>query len=354
MRRRNWIWLLGVAAIGVAAGAYWWRTGPIPVSIIAPTRGPAIDAIYATGTVEPTVMLPIAPRVAGRIVDLNVDEGDAVKKGRVLARLDDADLSSTVDELEARAAYAQSQHERVANLVRQGFMAKAESDRTRAEMDAATAAVKRARSQRDYMSLTAPADGLVIRRDGERGQFIPAGQAVFFLSCCAPLRVTAEVDEEDIARVKDGQKVVLHADALPDQVFDGTVIEVTPKGDPVSRSYRVRIRLADPARFRVGMTVDVNLIVAERANALLVASPAVQDKSAVWVVTEGRLHKQAVRVGATGSGRTEILEGLQEGASVVESPGPELKEGHRAHIRKPGEGEKKAAGENKAPGEKKK
>jgi RND family efflux transporter MFP subunit len=329
MRIRAWPWLLGVAAIGAAAGLYWVRAGPVPVTLVSPTRGPAVDAIYATGTVEPTVMLPIAPRIAGRIVDLNVDEGAAVKKGQVLARLDDADLRSTVEELEARSAYAQAQHDRIANLVRQGFMAKAESDRTRADLDATAAAVNRARSQRDYMSMVAPADGLVIRRDGERGQFIPAGQAVFFLSCCAPLRVTAEVDEEDIARVKLGQKVVMHADALPREVFDGDVIEVTPKGDPVSRSYRVRLRLADPSRLRVGMTVDVNLIVAERANALLVPATAVRDKS-VWVVRDGRLERQAVRTGASGSGRVEILEGLADDARVVESPAPDLWKGRRA------------------------
>jgi multidrug efflux pump subunit AcrA (membrane-fusion protein) len=111
------------------------------------------------------------------------------------------------------------------------------------------------------------------------------------------------------------------------------VIEVTPKGDPVSRSYRVRLRLADPSRFRVGMTVDVNLIVAQRANALLVPATAVSDK-AVWVVRDERLHRQPVRVGASGSGRTEILEGLSDDARIVEAPGPTLQEGRRARVRK--------------------
>ena len=214
--RKSGIWiLLVVVLVAAAGGAWWWLDGPIAVSVVTPTRGPAVDAIYATGTVEPTVMLPIAPRVAGRLLELEADEGNSVHKGQLLARLDDADLASTVDELEARAKFAQSQYDRAESLVRQGFMAKAETDRTRADLDAAEAAVKRARAQRDYMSLVAPADGLIIRRDGEIGQYIPAGQAVFVLSCCAPLRVTAEVDEEDIARVHVGQKVVLRADALP-------------------------------------------------------------------------------------------------------------------------------------------
>jgi len=333
--RKRWIWILGgVVAVTVVAGVLWWREGPVAVSVVTPTRGPAIDAIYATGTVEPTVMLPIAPRTAGRLMDLNVDEGGEVRKGQVLARLDDADLTGTVEELEARARYARSQYERIANLVRQGFMAQAEADRTRAEMDAALAAVKRARSQRDYMALTAPADGLIIKRDGERGQYIPAGQAVFYLSCCAPLRVTAEVDEEDIARVRIGQKVVLRADALPGEILDGHVNEVTPKGDPVARSYRVRVTLDDPSRFRVGMTVDANLIVAERANALLVPATTVQG-GAVWMVGDGRLHRQPVRVGVTGSGRTEILDGLAPDARLVDSPPTDLRDGHRVRIRPP-------------------
>jgi RND family efflux transporter MFP subunit len=331
--RKALVWTLSLVALAALAGAiFWWRQGPVAVSVAAPSRGPAIDAIYATGTVEPTVMLPIAPRVGGRIVDLNADEGDRVRKGQVLARLDDADLTSTVDELEARARYAQSQHERIANLVRQGFMANAEADRTRAEQDAAMAAVKRARSQRDYMALTSPEVGLIIKRDGERGQFIPAGQAVFFLSCCAPLRVTAEVDEEDIARVKVGQKVVLRADALPGEVLDGRVAEITPKGDPVARSYRVRIELADPDRFKVGMTVDANLIVAERANALLVPATAVQG-GAVWAIEDGRVRRLPVRLGVTRSGRTEILGGLAPDASLVDSPPAELKDGARVRIR---------------------
>jgi RND family efflux transporter MFP subunit len=339
--RKRWAWILGAAALVAIAGAFLWRERPVGVSIVAPTRGPAIDAIYATGTVEPTVMLPIAPRTGGRLVELNVDEGSRVRKGQVLARLDDADLTSTVEEVAARARYAKSQHERIADLVRQGFMAKAELDRTRADLDAAEAAVKRARSQRDYMALTTPADGLIIRRDGETGQFIPAGQAVFFLSCCAPLRVTAEVDEEDIGRVHVGQKVVLHADALPDEVLDGKVSEVTPKGDPVARSYRARIELADPSRVQVGMTVDANLIVAERANALLVPATAVKD-NVVWVASDGRLKRQVVRVGVTGAGRTEIIEGLAPDAQIVDSPPADLREGHRVRPRPPPpEGKKK-------------
>lgn len=297
-----------------------------------PIRGPAIDAIYATGTIEPTVMLPIAPRVAGRLVKLHVDEGNQVRKGQLLAQFDDMDLSSTVAELAARARFAHDQFERTQTLVRQGFLAAIELQRVRADMEAADAALKRAQTQRDFMALSAPADGLIIRRDGEVGQFIPVGQAVFYLSCCAPLRISAEVDEEDIPRVHVGQKTVLHADALPDQILQGEVSEITPKGDPVARSYRVRIKLSDVSSLKVGMTVDANLIVNERENVLLVPTKSIHNNE-VWIVKDKKLHKQPVRTGITGAVLTEIIEGLTEEMHIVEIPSPNLHEGRIAHIR---------------------
>ncbi|HYE37521.1 efflux RND transporter periplasmic adaptor subunit [Methylocaldum sp.] len=328
---KKWIWTLAIGVLAAAGGIFWWREGPVAVTVVAPTRGPAVEAIYATGTVEPSVMLPIAPRQAGHLIELNVDEGSRVRKGQVLARLDDSDLSNIVKELAARARFARTHYQRLQELVHRNVLAKVELDRARSDLEAAEAALKRASAQRDFMILTAPADGLIIRRDGEVGQFIPVGQAVFYLSCCAPLRVTAEVDEEDIPRVQVGQKALLHADALPNQVFDGEVQEITPKGDPIARSYRVRIRLADPEKLQVGMTVDANLIVSERKNALLIPSTAVQN-GVVWVVSDGRLRRQPVRTGVAGAVRTEIIEGLSPDTQVVKTPSENLREGRAARI----------------------
>jgi len=316
-----------------AAGIAWWQW-PASVEITPVTRGPAVEAVYATGTVEPTVMVPLAPRSAGRLAAVQVDEGAHVRRGQVLARIEAADLDQTVQEMSAREQLARVQHERTSDLVAQKFVSSAELDRTRTELRAAQAAVGRAQAQRDYNQLVAPADGIVLRRDGEPGQFIAAGQAVLTLACCAPLRVSAEVDEEDIPRVVVGQKVTLRTDALSGRLFDGEVAEITPKGDPVSRSYRVRIRLADaPAvdagPLRTGMTMDANLIVSRRENALLVLSRALKG-NAVWVLEDGRVKRREVRKGVSGSERTEIVSGLAEGERVVLSPAESLREGQRA------------------------
>lgn len=336
MQRRTRVAALLLAA-GVAAGGglAWWRW-PVRVETAPSTRGPAIEAVYATGVVEPAVMVPVAPRSGGRLVSLDADEGDPVRRGQVLARIESTDLDQTVQEMMARERLARIQYERTRNLVEQKFVSPAELDRTRTELEAAQAALRRAQAQRNYNQLVAPADGMVLRRDGELGQHIPAGQAVFTLACCAPLRVTADVDEEDIARVSVGQPVVMHTDALPERVFDGEVSDITPKGDPVSRSYRVRIRFRQPAPvetgpLRTGMTMDTNLIVSRREGALLVPNRALKG-DVLWVVKDGRLQRREVRKGVAGTQRTEIVTGLQDGETVVLSPPDKLREGRRVQV----------------------
>ncbi len=332
MLKNKWAWFLAIILIVGIAGGFWWFNGPIAISTIKPIRGPAIEAIYASGTVEPSVMLPIAPRVAGRLIELNVDEGDAVRKNQELAQFDDSDLSSTVNELAARARFARDQFQRTERLVNHGFIADVELKRSRADLDAAEAALKRAKTQKNFMALTAPANGLIIRRDGEIGQYIPAGQAIFYLSCCSPLRVTADVDEEDILRVFVNQKVLLRTDALPNKIIEGEVNEITPKGDPITRSYRVRIKLKEPELLKIGMTMDANLIIAERKDALLIPTSVIYENS-VWVLKYGKLHQQKIKPGATGNGHTEVLEGITTDMSIVESPTANLKEGRRAYMR---------------------
>ena len=331
---KKWSLTLTIIVVMSIGGWLWWRESPVAVTVVYPTRGPAVEAIYATGTVEPSVVLPIASRAAGNLIELPVDEGDQVRKGQTLARLDDADLANTVQELDARARLARLNLQRMQELAQRKVVAAVDLDQARAELEAAEAVLRRAKAQRGFLTLSSPADGLIIRRDGEVGQFIPAGQAVFTLSCCAPLRVTADVDEEDIPRVRVGQKVVLHADALPDQVFDGEVSQITPKGDPVARTFRVRIRLADLAGLQIGMTVDANLIVTERQDALLVPSTALQ-KGALWLVADGKLRRQPVRTGVAGALRTEILDRLPMDAQIVAMPSEALRDGATVRIRPP-------------------
>lgn len=332
MRWKGVVWtIIALGLLAVGGWAAWRGFGPLAVEIARPARGSAVRAVYATGTVEPTVMLPIAPRNAGRLMELNADEGAQVRAGQVLARLEDADLKKTVDEFEARGLFAKTQLDRAQTLLDRGLGTVLERDRARSEWQAAEAAVARARALRSLMTLTAPADGQVLQRDGEVGQLIPANQPIFYFSCCAPLRIEAEVDEEDILLVQAGQRVLIRAPALPERILEGQISEITPKGNPVTRGYRVWIRFTENPPLRIGMTAEVNVIVAEHPNALLVPTTAVSE-SQVWIVREGRVQRQRVQIGFVGESRTEILSGLSETDAVVIRPAAALKEGRRAHV----------------------
>jgi len=330
MKSKRIVWIL-IALIALAGGGWaaWWWFGPITVETARPTRGPAVRAVYAAGTVEPTVMLPIAPRTAGRLMELNADEGAQVREGQALARLEDADLKKSVDELEARALFAKSQLDRAQTLLDRGLGMALERDRARSESRAADAAAARARALRGFMTLTAPADGQILQRDGEIGQVIPANQPIFYFARRAPLRIEAEVDEEDILLVQPGQRVLIRAPALPERVLDGQVAEITPKGNPVTRGYRVYIDFLGEIPLRIGMTAETNIVVEQRDHALLVPATAVREGQ-VWIVRDGRLHRQPVRTGFSSETRTEILSGLSDNDSLVVSPTTGLTEGRQA------------------------
>ena len=326
---RKLILILGVLILALLSvwGATRWRQNP-SVIVVHPVIGPAVQAVYATGTVEATVMMPIAPRTSARLLKLNADEGSTVTKDQVLAQMEDADLQHTIKQLEAREAFARKEYERNAALVKSNVASKKAYDQSKADWEAAQAATRAAQAQAGYLKLLSPANGLIIKRDGEIGQLIPANQPVFWLSCCAPLRITTEVDEEDIAQVKPGQAVLIRADAFPGKIFHGKVQAITPKGDPVARSYRVRVEFTEDTPLQIGMTAETNIVIAERKNALLVPSSAVMQET-VWLVKDGHLVQQKVLIGAKGPEQTEVKHGVTKDDVVVVKPDTTLQQGRK-------------------------
>ena len=320
---------LGVLVVGLLIiGVYRALRAPgfITTSV---TVGPAVSAVYATGTVEPTVMIPIAPRLMGRIVELNLDEGATVQAGQQLARLEDRDLQSAGEELRVRRDNAARELDRARKLIETQALSRSEFDKVRADYDAASAAYRRAEVEAGFMILKAPEAGRIIKRDGEVGELIPANQPIFWLSGSEPLRITAEVDEEDIVDLKVGNRVVIRADAFGDQTFEGVVNSITEKGDPISRSFRVRIGLAADSPLRIGMTVETNVILAEKKDALLAPTSAITPRATVWLVRDGRVEERGVQLGIRGVEKSEILDGVAVGDEVVVTPTTDLKQGMR-------------------------
>jgi len=325
-------WALGTAAVVAGVWGAYVLLAPPRLDAVHPVRGPAVQAVYATGNVEPTIMLPVAARTTARLVELNVDEGATVTWGELLARLEDADLTNTLAALRSQETLARQVYERDEKLIALDSISHQAYDQAKSDWEAAKANAASAAAQAGFMKLTAPADGRIIKRDGEIGELIPVNQPVFWLAVKSRLRVSAEVDEEDIAHISPGQKVVIRADAFPGQIFNGAVESVTPKGDTTARSYRVRITLPADTPLMIGMTAETNIIVRETANALLVPTTALQvDK--VWKIADGRLVAQPVRVGAKGADQTEILSGVGADDVILKTADSTLTAGQRVRVR---------------------
>jgi RND family efflux transporter MFP subunit len=326
-RAAKWMVLLLLA---VATLLLAWRiAGPPAVTVVRPTRGPAMQAVYATGSVEASVTVRIAPQLAGRLVALLADEGDVVTAGQLLARLDDSDLRASLGDEQAKLRYAEAHLQRLQALFNAGFATLDQLDQARASRDSARATSQHIAEQIKFMTLRASVAGRIIRRDGEVGDFIPSNQPVFYLAQSgAPLRIAADVDEEDVAAVRVGQRSLITADAFPGRVFEGRVVEITPKGDPLSRVYRVRVVLPPNTPLMIGMTTEANIILAQRAHALLVPTAALNGNR-VWLVRDGRALAQRLTLGAKGQGRTEVLAGLSDSDQIIVQPPADLKQGQK-------------------------
>jgi RND family efflux transporter MFP subunit len=315
-------------AMAVVAGFGWKLLEPANVDLISPTRGSAVEAVYATGVVEPVHWVKVAPTLTARLIHLLAKEGDAVAQGQPIAKLDDGEARARLNELEARERFLSSELGRVKTLAAKEFASSQSLDRARSDLIQTEAA--RAAAERRLMEYTllAPISGQVLRRDGEPGEVIQTGQVLFTIGQKTPLRVTAEVDEEDITRVHVGQRVLLKADAFPGRNFEGKVSELTPKGDPLNKSYRVRIALPDDAPLPIGMTVEANPIIRVTPDALLIPASALVE-GGVWLVKDGQLERRAVKTGAVGEAKVEIREGLGEQDRIALSPSEKFKSGQR-------------------------
>jgi len=330
--RRN-LFTIGIVVLLLAgSGTAWYASAPL-VEVTRPVRGPAVHAVFATGNVEPVTWAKVTPMVRGRIEEQCRCEGEPVDKGTVLARLENREARAEVRELEARAKFLKEEVVRYRSLLSRSVVSTASYDRILSDYMQVTAAVSAARERLAHFTLEAPLDGIVLRRDGEVGEVVAPGDVIFWVGQPRPLWIVAEVDEEDIPSVKQGQRTLIKSDAFPGRVLEGTVDRITPKGDPINKSYRVRVLLPADSPLLIGMTTEINVIVGETTDALLVPASAI-DRDRLWVVEEGRAKAKPIRIGIRGQERAEVLKGIAEDAEIITDPPPELEEGARVRRRR--------------------
>lgn len=310
---------LGLAALAAAAALWWWFGRGEPVTLVTVTRGTAAEVVYATGTVEPVRWAKVVPLQRKRLVEMCQCEGKAVKAGEVLARQDSAEEEALLAELLARRALLEKDFQRLSGLLERNISSATAVDQAQTSLKEADARIIVARERLAQLTLRAPIDGAVLREDFQIGEIVGPGDVVFTVGRRKPLRIVADVNEEDIARVKPGQAVLLRNDGFA-QPLPATVADVTPKGDPVTKTFRAYLALPEDTPFLIGMSVEANIITREVQGALLVPAEALRGDQ-VFAVEGGRLVRKKVTPGIRGSRMVEITSGLAEGEKIV-SPVP--------------------------------
>lgn len=326
---RHLLWA-AAALLAALAGGVWWSR-PLPVTTAAAARGDAAEVVYATGVVEPRQWAKVSALVRKRIVDICHCEGREVKKGDVLARLDDLEEKAVLSELQARRDRLKEDADRLKQLVERNVTSRVAYDDKLTQLREYDARLTAQRDRIFDLELRAPMDGVVLRRDGEVGEIAGTGatDVLFWIGQPTPLRITAEVNEEDIVKVRRGQVVLLRHEGFGSTPLKAAVDEITPKGDPATKTFRVYFALPDDTPLKIGMSIEANVVVREAKGALLVPSDAVRD-GAVWVVEDGRLRRVPIEVGIKGARLTQVLSGLAATSHVVSPYRTGLEEGGRA------------------------
>jgi HlyD family secretion protein len=374
----KWLVLLVVfAALG--GGAWYWlgRERPLEVEVASVTEraaGTQASVLNASGYVTARRRATVSSKVTGKVIEVNVEEGMAVREGQVLARLDDATLQAAlrlyraqleaarrqIPESEVRLEQARVMLQRQERLRKEGLNTPNDIDNAKAEVDALIARIGSAQEQvkvaesQIAMQLTAiedtviraPFSGVAISKDAQAGEMVSpvsAGGGFTRTGICTivdmrSLEIEVDVNESYINRVRAGQPVSAVLDAYPDWQIPANVITLVPTADRQKATVLVRIgfQKLDP-RVLPDMGVKVTFLrEAEGSDAptaqsvTLVPQGAVRkdgDSSYVFVVRQDTVERRAIKTGGTDGDRLEVVAGLKGGDQVVISPPEELAEG---------------------------
>jgi HlyD family secretion protein len=343
------------------------RTGPLaPVKVQVTTvqKGRVTPEIFGIGQVEARRSWLVGPTVAGRVLGVQVDVGQAVQPGQALAEMDPVDLDQRLAALDASLARAQSTQQaagaqvadaqarralaaanlkRNEDLAQQAFISAGALEARAQEVASANAGLQAAQAnlggtaqdlsrlraeraalaqQRGNLKLVAPAAAVVTARDAEAGTTVVAGQAVLRLVDPASLWVKLRVDQGRSAGLAPGLVARIALRSRPGEVFAGRVVRVEALADAVTEERLAMVAFdALPTGVSVGEMAEVTLALPATAEHLLLPNAAVQQhegKTGVWRLKDGTLAFAPVTLGVQGlDGTVQVLKGLNEGDTVV-------------------------------------
>jgi HlyD family secretion protein len=359
---RKWLlWLVAVAVLFVPV--YRMKLRPTPVLGHRVVPGDVRGEVMGTGTLEARVKTIISPRIQERLAEVLVDQGDSVKAGQLLARLDDSETRQQVaiaeaalaaaratvdrvraDQGRAEAVLRQSQldHQRSTELLAGRIAAQADYDKTAETLHVAEADLKRAQAavieaerqvitaeknllyRQEHLGFTemrSPYDGLITRRDRDPGGIVVPGASVLQLVATNEIWVSAWVDETAIAGLQPGQPAAVVFRSEPLQRYPGEVARLARETDRETREFLVDVHLKErPRNWTIGQRAEVFIETGRKTEALLLPPPFIhwrKDQPGVYVNELGRARWRAVSLGLSGTQGVEILHGLAQDDQVV-------------------------------------
>ncbi len=322
--------LAGCGGKGGAQGGF--AMPPTPVEVAEAVPRTVIDKFEAVGTIEAGEAITVAAEIDGRVVALPFREGGDIKRGEVIARLDDTQLRAERDRAEAVRDRARVTHDRVKAVVDQGAGAPQDLDDASSALKVAQADLDLAEARLAKTRITAPFAGIVGSRRVSVGAFVRPGQAITDLARVEELRVNFSAPERYLGKLSPGAEVSVSTTAYPGYSLTGEIDVVDPVLDPATRSANIMARVKNPDRkFRPGMSADIQAVLSERPHALTVPSEAVfVDGSQAYtyvVKPDSTVTRTALTLGTRLADAVEVLDGLSPHAMVVATGHQKLYDG---------------------------
>lgn len=299
-----------------------------------------------SANLEPVWSADISSKVDGRINILDVNEGDRVEAGAVVAVLETNDLQAQVIQAQGNLLAAQSgleqaelDYNRYAALAEQGAVSAQMLDNARTKRDSSAGQVKAAQGSLNLMqeklnnaNVVTPRSGVVTKRFMQAGTFARAGSALVTVADTSTLLAKATVGESQVGSLTVGSTVAVHVDALAGQNFEGVITRISPMAALPARTFTAEISIPnDKAMLKAGMFAKVEVPTQVHAGVLAVPETALvmrEDQKTVYVVgADNKVQQRVLTVGFVDGGWVEVLGGVQDGETIVTAGQNKLRDG---------------------------
>jgi len=310
----------------------------IPVEVIAASTRPIAASYTGTAALEPRAESQVVAKTSGVALEVLVEEGQVVKAGQPLVRLDPDRARLAVAQTKAQLQKLENNYRRAQQLVAQQLISAGEVDQMRYDLENARAQYNLTALELSYTTVVAPISGVVASRDIKPGNFVQINSPIFRIVDSSRLEATLNVPERELSKLRPGQSVKLVADALPGRTFEGVVDRVSPVVDNGSGTFRVVAAFAGNGELQAGMFSRLSINYDQRENALVVPRAALLEdggEPAVFVVRDGKAERAALKLGYDDAGWIEVRDGLKPGDQVVVAGKAALREGTAVQVLQP-------------------